>query len=121
MEIESELWTLKLLLGVTLTLTSLLVILSVVILLKLQLKRTSKLKKKQMELPAVIYRNNQVNFILTMYFYTLYSNANRDNDIMRFTVERLADLDEFSRIYEFFALRRHTYNFQILDNVNEQV
>jgi hypothetical protein len=57
MQIESELWTLKLLLGVTIGMTTTLMILSVIILLKLQLKKTQKQRKQVMELPAVIYTN----------------------------------------------------------------
>ncbi len=69
MEIESELGTLKLLLGLTLSLTILVMLISIVILLKLQLKRSGKTKKKPvMELPAVIYRNQQV-WTLTLYYF----------------------------------------------------
>jgi len=56
-QIESELWTLKLLLGVTIGMTTTLMILTVIILLKLQLKKTKKQRKQVMELPAVIYTN----------------------------------------------------------------
>jgi len=73
MQIESELWTLKLLLGVTIGMTTTLMILTVIILLKLQLKRTKKQRKQALELPAVIYSNKvwALFIILPQLNYTL--------------------------------------------------